>query len=233
MIKIIFILILAIIFYLSIDTNKTNEHWRDMEYHGKGLTTYQSDMQSQYPISTPLDDKYSDYLNNITSPKLSLLRRILNKSQVQMNDGMKPIIFNYAERPIQRKNKNEQRIKTLANTIINLINNNGASLLKIEYISTMNETHEETDTQSKICFDMEIRIYYADSENLGKKENKYTTYIRIEYIFEKQYDILPEDQFFKQSKEKFKTYLSKLLVIGTEHMGYMAGHFGKKQKRNI
>jgi hypothetical protein len=254
MIKIIFILILSIILYLAKNNKKydeimdkifkVTEGWRDMEYVGnKDIITYHRPLKQHYskksqaiyyPISSPLEDNYFNYLNSISSPKLSFFRNILYKVESYTNQGSQPIIFNYAERPITIKKTDKQKVKTLSDTVVNMINKFANPMLKIEYVGTSNEVHEETDVQSRINFDLKIKLYYADSEKMGKKVTPDILYIQPEFIFEKQYDVLPEDQFFDKNKpEKFRAYLSKLIVIGSENMGFLAGRYSKLQKRNI
>ena len=236
-------------------TNITNiESWRDMafvgnknpgNYHKPSEIYSRKNLPIYYPISTPLEDNYHNYLNSISSPKLSMLRSIMHKVELYSNQGIKPIIFNYAERPIEIKKPDPNRIKVLADTIINLINKFGDTHLKTEMISTNNVIHEETDQESRICFDLKIKFYYADYEKMGQ-QTKFATlhtgsrdkknhpqydiiYIQPEFVFQKMYNKLPEDQFFdKNIKADFRAYLSKLIIIGSENMGFLAGPESKR-----
>jgi len=195
----------------NIKNKNIRENWRDQPfignkdtntYHRPNLNYSSKSLPIYYPISSPLEDNYFDYLNSISSPKLSLLRNILRKVEIYTNQGQAPIIYNYAERPIDIKSPDKNNIKTLADTVINLINKFADPLIKVELDKTINELHEETDQQSKINFDMKIRMYYADSEKLGKtvKPEYDIIYIQPEFIFEKHYKTLPEDEFLKIKK---------------------------------
>jgi len=230
----------------SKSSNKV-ETWRDLPYVGKkDIITYhipntlnysRKSLPIYYPISSPLEDNYFNYTNSVTSPKLSMFRNILRQVEVYTNQGIQPIIYNYAERPIEIKKIQFDRIKILADTVINLINKFGEPMTKVEYISTLNEVHEETDQQSRICFDLKIKLIYMDSEKLGKTLNPDILYIQPEFIFEKKYDTLIEDDFFnpKNKKINFVTYLSKLIVIGSENMGFLGGRYDNRKqysKRN-
>ena len=221
------------------------EPWRDMafignknpaNYHKPSNIYSRKSLPVYYPISTPLEDNYNNYLNSISSPKLSMLRSVMHKVELYSNQGIKPIIFNYAERPFQTKKADPQRIKVLADTIIKLINNFSDSYFKVEYLSTQNAIHEETDEESRIAFDLKIKLFYVDYEKLGKKnQSQYDIiYIQPEFIFQKIYnDKLPEDQFFDQKiKADFRAYLSKLIIIGSENMGFLAGPEPKRGSRN-
>jgi len=225
------------------NTNKKNtnkkkevtEEWRDLAFNGmQNNITYNKLLENPsrqnlpiyYPIGSQLDDNYFNYLNSISSPKLSMLRTILRSVEVYVNQGIKPIIFNYADRPVEQKIIDQKRILTLANLIINLINKYSDSIMRVELDRTLNEVHEETDTQSKINFDMRIKLFYNDSETLGKEQKYDLIYIQQEFIFEKTYEILPEDQFFASDKRiDFKIFLSKLLTVGAEHNGFLTGKY--------
>jgi len=222
--------------------NKDNiETWRDLavnnvnaNYHQQNpLYVSRTNLPIYYPISSPMHDTYFNHLNSISSPKLSTLRTILRKVEIVTNQGQKPIIYNQADRPSSSIKIDNVRIQTLANTICNLINQSAKSLLKVKYMETLNELHEETDEQSKINFDLKLELIYPDSENLGKSLQPDIIFIQSEFIFEKIYNALPEDKFFSENKLpedktiKFKAYLSKLFIIGSEHMGFLAGRFSK------
>ena len=222
------------------------EPWRDMafignknpaNYHKPSNIYSRKNLPIYYPISTPLEDNYNNYLNSITSPKLSMLRSIMHKVELYSNQGIKPIIFNYAERPVEIKKSDPDRIKVLADTIITLINKFGDTHLKVEYLSTQNNIHEETDQESRIAFDLKIKLFYADYEKLGKKnQSQYDIiYLQPEFVFQKIYNNkLPEDQFFdKNIKADFKAYLSKLIIIGSENMGFLAGPETKKSSYGL
>ena len=165
-----------------------------------------------------------------------MLRNTLRTIEVHTNQDLQPIIFNYAERPVEIKKVDPDRIKVLASIIINLINKFGEPILGVKYIKVLNELHEETDQQSRIVFDLKLELNYTDSENLGKKLTPEIIYIQPEFVFEKTYNILPEDSFFKpDNKVKFKTFLSKLIIIGSEHLGFLGGRYGIRKtysKRN-
>ena len=157
-----------------------------------------------------------------------MLRNVLNKVIVSSNQDIEPLIFNYAERPIEIKKHNSKTINTLTNTIIDLINK--SQNIKVKYNSTLNELHEETDQQSRIVFDFKVEVFYTDSEELGKKLKPYYIYIQPEFVFEKKY-ISDEDQFFsKNNKIEYKSYLSKLILVGSDSFGFLGGRFTKKQK---
>lgn len=227
-------------------SSKKIEKWRDLPYVGnKDIITYKSsntqnysrkNLPIYYPISSPLEDNYFNYLNSISSSKLSMLRNTLRSIEVHTNQDLQPIIFNYAERPVEIKKVDPNRIKVLASMIINLINKFGEPILGVKYIKVLNELHEETDQQSRIVFDLKLELNYTDSENLGKKLTPEIIYIQPEFVFEKTYNILPEDSFFKpDNKVKFKTFLSKLIIIGSEHLGFLGGRYGIRKtysKRN-
>ena len=218
-----------------------NEGWRDLPYIGnKDVVTYHRSDQNvsrknlpiYYPISSPLEDNYFNYLGSITSPKLSMLRNIMRSVEVYTNQGMQPIIFNYGERPIEIQKVNFQKINVLAKTVIDLINKFAGSTLRVEFMGTKNEVHEETEEQSKINFDMKVKLFYFDVEKLGKtsKPEHDIIYIQPEFIFEKKYNILPEDQFFRSDstlgKPDFRVFLSKLMIVGSEHQGFLGGRHG-------
>jgi hypothetical protein len=237
-IKIIYIFLIGLFIYLIINENfskykKNLENWRDLPFIGnKDTQTYtktntqnysRQNLPIYYPISSPLEDTYFNYLNSISSPKLSFFRNILRNVEIHINQDLKPIIFNYAERPIDIKQSNAKQINILALTVINLINKLGGSMLNVEYISTQNEIHEETEQQSKINFDLKLKLNYSDSEQMGKIVQADIIYLQPEFIFERDY-LLAEDQFFKLNQQnKFKSYLSKLIIIGAEHNGFLGG----------
>lgn len=245
-ITLLVIILIIFIAYIYKDNNQyTKENWRDLPFIGnKDTITYHNpntqnysrkNLPIYYPISSPLEDSYDNYLNSISSPKLSLLRNILRKVEIYTNQETKPIIFNYAERPIEIKNPNKTHIKVLANTVINLINQFADPILHVEFMKTLNEIHEETDVQSRIGFDLKVKLYYADSEKMGKDLPKYDIiYIQPEFIFEKFYKVLPEDQFFvSNQKTDFRAFLSKLIIIGSENLGFLGGRFGNRKHYGI
>ena len=236
---------LIIIIYISKKSNKVNENWRDLPFIGnKNNATYNkinplniSNKSSylSYPISTPLDDDYYDYNNKLIDPKLSMLRNLLRKVEIYTNQGNKSIIFNYAEQPVESKQVDKNRIKILSDTIVDLINKFADSILTVKYVKTLNEIHEETDEQSRISFDLKILLYYPDSTKLGNDGIKQydIIYVQPEFIFEKKRDLLEEDQFFLNKVDKkvdFKVYLSKLILLGTESLGYLSGRYGLKTR---
>lgn len=234
--KIILILIIIYIIYLA---KNNKEDWRDISFGGnKNPATYQKlsnqiystkNLPIYYPISTPLEDTYFNYLGSLSSPKLSMLRNVLNKVIISSNQDTEPLIFNYAERPIDIKKHNPKTIITLTNTIINLINKFGYPIIKVKFISTLNELHEETDQQSRIVFDLKVEVFYRDSEELGKEVKPYYIYIQPEFIFEKKY-ILDEDLFFnKNNKIEYKSYLSKLILVGSDSFGFLGGRYDKNR----
>lgn len=241
----IIILIIFVVYVYIDDNQNVKENWRDLPFIGnKDTITYhvpntqnysRKNLPIYYPISSPLEDSYDNYLNSISSPKLSLLRNILRKVEIYTNQDTKPIIFNYAERPIEIKNPDKKRIKVLADTVINLINQFADPILHVEFIKTLNEIHEETDVQSRIGFDLKMKLYYADSEKMGKDLPKYDIiYIQPEFIFEKFYKVLPEDQFFvSNQKTDFRAFLSKLIIIGSENLGFLGGRFGDRKRYGI
>ena len=219
---------------------KQIETWRDLPFIGQKdtvryhqqnpLNISRKNLPIYYPISSPLEDNYFDYTNSITSPKLSMLRNIMRTVELHSNQGAAPIIFNYAERPVEFKQPNKQRMLVLANTVIKSINEFGKPLVTIELLNIQNEIHEETDNQSRMCFDMKIKFSYADSEQLGKKPKFDILYIQPEFIFEKAYKKLVEDQFFaKNHTYDFRAFLSKLIIVGSEHLGFLPGRYGIKR----
>lgn len=222
------------------NNSKRIETWRDLPFIGtKDAASYhqqnplnisRKNLPIYYPISSPLEDNYFDYTNSMTSPKLSMLRNIMRRVELYSNQGSAPIIFNYAERPLEFKQPNKKKMVVLANTIIKSINEFGKPLLKIKLLGIQNEIHEETDTQSRMCFDMKIKLFYADSEQMGKKQTFDILYIQPEFIFEKAYKTLIEDQFFTKSHTyDFRAFLSKLIIVGSEHLGFLPGRYGVKK----
>jgi hypothetical protein len=223
---------------------KKIENWRDLPFIGNNNpATYhkqvnnnfsQKNLPIYYPISTPLEDNYFNYLNSISSSKLSMLRNIIDKVIIYSNQNIKPIIFNYAEQPIEIKQADPRTIKILVDTVINLINNLGKQYLRLEYISTSNEIHEETETHSRIVFDIKVKFFYADYEQLGKKIDPDIIFIQPEFLFEKIYKVLPEDNFFNPKKIlNYNSYMSNLIIIGSENFGFLSGKFNKiKYERN-
>lgn len=235
--QIILIIIIIIIIYFA----RNKEEWRDLNFSGnKEPATYhrldrkkysKKNLPIYYPISSPLEDKYFNYLNSISSPKLSMLRNVLNQVLVSGNQDIEPLVFNYAERPVEVKQFNKNTINILANTIIDLINKFGDPILKVKYVSTLNEIHEETDEQSRIVFDLKVELKYSDSEELGKKIKPYYIYIQPEFVFQKKYKLLEEDQFYTKDKQvEYKSYLSKLILVGSENVGFLGGRYTRKQK---
>ena len=211
-----------------------------MPYIGnKDLTTYnrlntepysRKNLQVYYPISSPLEDNYFNNINSITSPKLSSFRTILRQVYLLINQDIQPFIFNYANRPIEQKQIDKNRIDTLANMITNSINRLGDPLLKVKLINTQNEIHEETEEQSRINFDIKLELLYADSENLGKNVKPDILYIQSDFVFEKIDKISDFDlKKTKINKEKFKIYLSKLIVVCAEHNGFIGGRYKEKK----
>ena len=159
-----------------------------------------------------------------------MLRTIMRRVELHSNQGAAPIIFNYAERPLEFKQPHKQKMIVLANTVISSINEFGKPLLKLELLNIQNEIHEETDNQSRMCFDMKIKLFYADSEQLGKKPKFDILYLQPEFIFEKAYKKLVEDQFFAKSHTyDFRAFLSKLIIVGSEHLGFLPGKYGIKR----
>ncbi len=108
--------------------------------------------------------------------------------------------------------------------IISLINKFGDPIISVDQIQTLNEIHEETEEQSRIIFDIKLKYKYADLDNKSKPE---ILYIQPEFIFEKTNKILDEDQFFKNitTKTDFKIFLTKLIIIGAEHNGFIGGRY--------
>ena len=210
------------------------EKWRDMPFIGnKDLTTYnkintdtysRKNLPVYYPISSPLEDNYFNNINSITSPKLSFFRTILRQVYLYINQSIEPLIFNYVDRPIEQKKIDPKRIKTLSDMIISLINKFGDPIISVDQIQTLNEIHEETEEQSRIIFDIKLKYKYADSDNKSRPE---ILYIQPEFIFEKTNKILDEDQFFKNitTKTDFKIFLTKLIIIGAEHNGFIGGRY--------
>jgi hypothetical protein len=205
------------------------EGWRDLPFIGnKDLVNYnrlntvnysRRNLPVYYPINSNIED---NYFNNITSPKLSLLRTVLRQVYLLVNQNTQPIVYNNTNRPVQYKTVNKNYIKTLSDTIIKSINNFGEPMLKVKLLQTLNELHEETEEQSRINFDMALELNYTDV--YSKKPD--TIFVQAEFIFEKSNKILDELQFFNKTDKKidFKTHLSKLLVIGASNDGFLRGN---------
>jgi hypothetical protein len=264
------LLIIIIILYFLYNNKKEKgikEEWRDLPFIGtKDMATYNPQQQNYsrkslpvyYPISSPLEDDYFNYTNSMTSPKLSMLRNVLREVEVYTNQGLKPLMFNYAERPFTNKKPDLKKIGVLSKTVIDLINQYGDPFIKVKLDGVLNEIHEETDEQSRIGFDMKLKVLYNDSEMMGKRQKLYDVYIQPEFLFEKNYNMLPEDQFFidvygqpgssllrsgvvgsgskalakDNSKVDFKAFLSKLIVIGSAHTGFLSGRYMKNNRKN-
>ena len=235
------LIIVIVIMYLLIKQNII-ENWRDLPfignkdtntYHRQDVNVSRKNLPIYYPISSPLDEDYFSYVNSLSSPKLSLFRSLLRKVEIYTNQGAQPIIYNFSERPVTIKKIDKKQIKKLADSVIGLINKYGKSVLKVELVKTLNEIQEETDIQTKINFDMKIKLYYPANTKPD------ILYIQPEFIFEKTYNKLPEDQFFapKQDPTEFKAFLSKLIIVGSENLGFLAGRYdnnvGNRQPRGI
>jgi hypothetical protein len=224
---------------ISPNQNKI-ENWRDLAFKNQNTITYnklndlnlsRNNLPVYYPISSPLEDNYFNYLNSISSPKLSMVRSLLLKVLSHSNQDSEPIIFNNADRPISIKKINLEQIKVLAKTIIDSINKFADNYLMVESIQTQNEIHEETDTQSRINFDIKIKLFYNDLNSKFDKTKYDIIYIQSEFIFEKIYPALPEDQFFKADiTVGFRAFLSKLIIIGANNNGMLAGNYYSKNK---
>jgi hypothetical protein len=190
--------LLILLLYLC--KGKTIENWLDLPFIGNKYI-------DNYPINLLSDKKYS---NNIDHHKLFILNKILNKILLESNN--KNIIFNISNQPIQNIDIDNNKIKILSDLIIKLINNNNN--VKIELIEILNIDHKEIDSQSKINFIIKIKYYYDNYENFYKNLNFDIILIECEFIFEKKYDILPEDQFFnKNIISNYSTFISKLHII--------------------
>ncbi len=246
MIKLILILIITLLLLHIITKETPIEKWRDLPFIGnKDLITYnrinttnysRKNLPVYYPISSPLEDNYYNNINSITSPKLSMLRNVLNQVYLFTNQSVEPIRFNFVNIPIEQSKVDPILIKRMANIIIDLINKFGDPLLKVKLIKTNNEISEQTSEQSRLNFDIELELEYADSQNLGRDVKSDTIYIQVEYVFEKIYD----DQFYSNNplqtntntKINFKTYLLKLIVIGAAHDGFIGGRYSSKIYQN-
>jgi hypothetical protein len=245
MIKLILIFIIILLLLHIFNDNKNPiEKWRDLPFIGnKDLITYnrinttnysRKNLPVYYPISSPLEDNYFNNINSITSPKLSMLRNVLNQVYLYINQSIEPIRFNSVNRPIEQYKVDLILIKRMAKIIIDLINKFGDPLLKVKLIKTENEISEQTSEQNRINFDIKLELEYADSENLGRDIKPDIIYIQAEYVFEKLYD----DQFYSNNplqtntKINFKTYLLKLIVIGAAHDGFIGGRYSSKIYNN-
>lgn len=233
---ILILFMIVVIWHINMCHNDI-EQWRDLSFIGnKDLAHYQNmtknsnykysrkNMPVYYPISSPLAGDYNNYVESLTSPKLSYLRIVLNKIQTIANQGIKPTIFNYAERPITYKKADMTKLDILADTIIKMINDNGKPLMKVEKVDIINSINEETDAQSRIIFDLKIKMYYNDIDTLTSTNKFDIIYIQPEFIFENLSDT--EANFFKNynaQKIDFKVYIAKIIVIGAENMGFLAG----------
>lgn len=207
------------------------EKWRDLPFIGnKDLVNYnrlntvnfsRKNLPVYYPINSNIED---NYFNNITSPKLSLLRTVLRQVFLLINQNNQPIIYNNTNRPVEYKKIDSNRIKTLSEMLIKSINKFGDPILKVKLVKTLNELHEETEEQSRINFDMGIELFYTDVNSNNKKQD--IIFIQAEFIFEKSNKILDELQFFNKTDNKidFKANLSKLMVIGASSNGFQKGN---------
>ena len=202
----LFIILGLLILLLFLLKNRNIENWLELPYVGnKYINNYV--LNNNYPIDLPSDTKY---FNNIDNYKLSILKNTLNKILLESNND-KNIIFNIANQPVQNIDIDNNKIKTLSELIIKLMNNN----IKIELIDTLNINHKETDKQSQIYFIIKIKYFFDDYSKFYKKLNYDIIYIECEFIFEKNYDILPEDQFFnKNIISNYSTFISKLQLVG-------------------
>lgn len=222
---ILFCLVIYLIFKLEF--KNIVEKWRDLPficYHNIKTHNIQSDPRNQiYPISLSIDEKEKE---SKYDSLFSALMNSITKIKQYINQNKKPIVFNYAERPIILKKINNQRIKVLVDMIIDLLNQFSVNFT-VKYIGTSDEKHEETDNeiQSRISFNSKIMILYNGLEK--------TVDIYSEFIFEKISDLLPEDQFFKdkQNKTDFIIYMSKMDVLNVEVYDYLAGMKTKNKFR--
>jgi hypothetical protein len=214
------LIIIGLLILLYFYKDKIIENWLELPYVGnKYINNYV--LNNNYPINLPSDTKY---FNNIDNYKLSILKNTLNKILLESNNN-KNIIFNVANQPVENIDIDNNKIKILTNLIIKLINNN----IKIELIETLNINHKETDKQSKIYFIIKIKYYYDDYSKFYKKLNFDIIYIECEFIFEKNYDILPEEQFFnKNIIANYSTFISKLYIVGDENYGFLTGRTNNK-----
>lgn len=233
--KVLIILIIVFIVVLILLHSTDIEHWRDLSFIGsKDIQHYthphkkynfsRKNLPMYYPIGTPLDDEYNTYINSLTSPKLSYLRMILLKVQTLTNQDKPPIIFNYSERPVIINKIDIAKFNVLADTIIQLINSNAKPLMNVEKITIENPIHESTDTQSRMIFNLKLKMFYNDINTLSSKNKYDIIFIQPEFIFENISN--EEANFFKtysDQKIDFKTYLSKIIVIGSENMGFLPG----------
>ena len=245
MIKLILIIIIVLLLLQICNCQSSKqeakiENWRDLPYIGnKDLITYnrintteysRKNLPVYYPISSPLEDNYFNNINSITSPKLSMFRNVLNQVYLFTNQSIEPINFNYINRPIEQNTVDPIVIKKMSNMLVDLINKFGDPLLKVKLIKTENEINEQTTEQSRINFDLQLELTYADSENLGKDILPDHIYIQAEYIFEKIYN----DQYYSNNpleintKINFRTYLLKLIVIGAANDGFIGGRYKEK-----
>jgi hypothetical protein len=199
----IFLLLIILLYFLK---NNNIENWLELPYIGnKYINKYMSN--NNYSIDLPYN---TSYFNNIDNYKLSILKNTLYKILLESNND-KNIIFNIANQPVQNIDIDNNKIKTLSELIIKLINNN----IKIELIDILNTIHKETDKQSQIYFIIKIKYFFDDYSKFYKKLNYDIIYIECEFIFEKNYDILPEDQFFnKNIISNYSTFISKLQLVG-------------------
>ena len=226
---ILFCLVIYLIFKLEFKLNFKNivEKWRDLPfigYHNIKTHKIKSNPENQiYPISLSIDEKEKE---SKYDSLFSALMNSITKIKQYVNQNKKPIVFNYAERPIILKKINNQRIKVLVDMIIDLLNQFSVNFT-VKYIGTSDEKHEETDNeiQSRISFNSKIMILYNGLEK--------TVDIYSEFIFEKISDLLPEEQFFKdkQNKTDFILYMSKMDVLNVEVYDYLAGMKSKNKFR--
>lgn len=219
-------------FHPNILQNNTTEHWRDMAFDSSNYITND--------ISTPAYLNYSKnnlppfyQINQTCQNSTHFLNLIIAKIIVNINGQNKLMKFNCAERPIIAKSFDPNKIKILANSIINLINEFADNYIKVAFVKTLNESHYETEEQSKIGFSMVIKMYDRDLEKMGesvsydksyftnkinniKPKSKYDLVVLdVEFVFVKLVELLDEHTFFDKTtnpKNNYKMFLSKFVI---------------------
>ena len=210
-----------------------------------------------YSINLPFEDNlfnsfnsFNNFnnFNNISLKNLSLFKNILRKVELYTNKSKPPTIFNYVERPVKINKINMANIKILAHTVINLINKFANPTIQIKYVSTSNESYEETDKESKINFDLKINFFYSNSEKTSKisksskifKSSKTSTmstmYIQPEFIFNNLNQESINKLFSNSSTKTFTNnnlnkYLSKIIIVGSKSIGFLGGRNDNKKMR--
>ena len=144
-----------------------------------------------YPISAYNGKELNktDHAKIITS-----LKHALNVIVSFANDEIIPIKFNIQNRPIKKRELTFKDISPIYNYLSSII----SKKIEFLYITKIeNIFNEITENQGKLIFDMIVE--YNSISNI---------LINVEIILEKNH--VDEDDFFKNKKNHYKIYLSKL-----------------------